>query len=66
MENILNKIRKEAGIQENIPKKFLNLVKGKKTKNVSSFVTVNSSGDIIEISAKPGPFVLGERLFRTN
>jgi len=63
MDSVIKKIRKELNIPENIPEKYMKLAKTAIFKRNTAFVSVDRSGNVVELKAKQGPFVLGERVF---
>ena len=69
VKNIIKSIKKELNIPSTLPEKWYALIdKANKylAKNVTVFITVSSTGVILELMKKPGPFVLGELLYSEN
>jgi hypothetical protein len=63
MDVILKKLRKELDIPDNIPVKYQKLAKSAIFKNNTAFVGVDRDGNVVELKAKQGPFVIGEQIF---
>jgi hypothetical protein len=64
-KKIIKTVRKELGIPENLDPKFYKLAENKYSKGDTTtvFVTQDVEGNILELSKKKGPFVVGQLLY---